>query len=33
MLDSIEEHAFLLVWCQPIEALQSDVIQHVRIQH
>lgn len=32
MLDSIEEYNLLLGWRQPIEALHSDVVQHVRIQ-
>jgi hypothetical protein len=33
VLDSIEEQALLLVWRQPIEALHSDITQHVGIQH
>ena len=33
VLDSNEEHALLQVRRQPIEALHSDVIQHVGIQH
>jgi len=33
VLDSLKEEAFLLLWRQPVEALHSDITQHVGIEH